>query len=117
MGGLFQELMHSRPEPLYVDSTEHPEKYEEGTKELLRDLISSRRPPTPEERKVLDAAVIHYSSPPIPKPAPAAAPSKQPVRPKLMDFKSPDFVTQVAAEAPAEEAGIPMSQPKAFWWL
>ena len=99
---------------MYVDSLEHPEKYGDEVRSVLSDLVNTRRSPTDRERSMLDRAVVDFSSKPKPPSAPVQK-AKPPVR--RMDFNTPDFATQVGAESPEEESGIPGGQPRAFWWL
>ena len=100
---------------MYYDALEHPEKYDNNVVDILRDLVASGRKPTDSERMLLDASVINFSS--MPKPKPSPAPKRQSPVPKPMDFKTPDFATEVAAESPEEESGVPLGQPRAFWWV
>lgn len=104
----------SRPEEMYTDSIEHPEKYDGRVRDLLQELTSARREPTAEERALLDTAVLDFAAKPRP-----AAPAPKKVQPlaKPVEFRTPDFATEVAAESPEEESAIPDGQPKAFWWV
>ena len=116
-GGLFHELMQSRPEPMYLDSLEHPDKYPEELRTLLSELVNSRRQPSSEERAKLDAAVLDFSSSPR---QPAPPPKKQqPQTPsRMMDFRTPDFASQGEDPSPGPEPALGVGgNPRPFWWL
>lgn len=104
----------SRPEEMYTDSLEHPEKYDSRVRDLLQELATMRREPTAEERMLLDAAVLDFAAKPKPQ---APAPKKVQQLSRPVEFRTPDFATEVAAESPEEESAIPDGQPKAFWWV
>lgn len=113
--GLFHALLLSRPEPLFEDASEHPGKYDERVLPLTRELVSTRREPTDEERALLDAAVLDFvrsqpEAPPPPKTVPRSA-----TRPVEEERRPPE--TDVAYTAPEQEAAIPRGQVRAFWWL
>jgi hypothetical protein len=117
--GLFQGLLLSRPEPLYSDALEHPDKYDERILPLTRELVSTRREPTPEERQLLDAAMLDFSRS---QPAASAvpAPPKMPPSLKRQTARMPSEgeETDVVDVNPAQEAPtIPQGQVRAFWWL
>jgi hypothetical protein len=114
--GMFQELLQSRPEAIYVDSLEHPDKYAEELRALLTELVNTRRQPTSDERLKLDAAVLDFmAAPPAPR---AALKKEQPRVTKLPEFKTPDFATHVDDVAPGPEPALSEgTQPRAFWWL
>lgn len=114
-GGLFHELLQSRPEAIYIDSLEHPEKYDEELRTLLSELVNTRRQPSSEERTRLDAAVVSFME--APKPQRAAAPPAPKPQPKAMpEFEIPAFAQEAA---PIESSFEPTSskEPRAFWWL
>lgn len=117
--GLYQELLFSRPEAMYQDSLDHPEKYQESVRNLLRSLVSSGREPGPAERKQLDAAVLDFSYAPRAKPtATKRTVAKAPLPRKMPEFPSTNFPgTSVNAESPDEGRAIPAGEPKPFWWL
>jgi len=100
--GLFEELLLSRPEELYLDALEHPEKYDPQVLPLTRELISLRRKPTEAERRVLDRAVLDLTEAPRQKaaPVPRRAPPPPAERPRE------------AADPFPELEGM-----KPFWWL
>lgn len=105
--GLFEELLQSRPEVLYVDMTEHPEKYEDGVTDLVRELVSSRRELQPEERALLDRAVLDFMASPRPK---AERPKKP--EPRLTLPRADEAAPVV--DAPDD---LPDGEARAFWWL
>lgn len=94
--------MQSRPEELYLDTVEHPEKYDDAVPALVRDMVEKRRPPTAEERLLLDAAVLDFAA----KAKPVAAGPKKPASPRV---KSPEAEETMSSSYPGE--------PKPFWWL
>lgn len=112
--GLFHELLRSNPEELYQDSLDNPDKYREDLRTLLSELVTTRRQPSFEERKKLDAAVLDFMAAPRKEP-----PKKPPVPPsptKLMEFKTPDFVSRGDEEEPGPALGSG-GNPRPFWWL
>jgi hypothetical protein len=102
--GLFQELLLSRAESLHNDAEEFPEKYDPRVPPILRELVSTRRQPTPEERKLLDLAVLDFASKkPSNKPT-AHAPARN--------------ETHADQKSPGAEAGMSVPEAiKPFWWL
>ncbi len=79
--GLFEELLQSRPEALYLDASDHPEKYEDGVLDLARDLVQHKRDLSSEERALLDRAIIDFmaaASKTKPKPLPIGMVVRQP---------------------------------------
>lgn len=112
--GLFHELLLSHPEALYQDSLEHPDKYEEDLRALLSELVSTRRQPSSEERKRLDAAVLDFMSVNRPK---HQSPSPSLPR-KMPELRRPSFTEQDEKGLPGAEPDAQMAgQPRAFWWL
>lgn len=112
--GLYQELLQSSPDAIYVDSLEHPEKYNDAMLELLRDLANTRRAPTDPERLLLDTAVLDFAASPRPRPeAPKPITQMKPVpkAPKVEEFSE----DAVSSESPDVEG--PLTVPRAFWWL
>lgn len=102
--GLFEAVLQSRPEAMYEDALEHPDKYEDGVPQLLEDLASSRRATTDTERELLDRAVLDFTRklPAVPKPPTPPSPPNSP-----SNYEPGD--TNVFT-GPEEE-------PTAFWWL
>lgn len=104
--GLYEELLQSRPEAMFVDTLDHPQKYEGGVPDLLEELTRTRRAPTEEERALLDRAVLDFMTkprekPPAPKPVPRAV-LEEPIEPP---------------EAPQAEEAPGGGEMKPFWWL
>lgn len=114
--GLFQELLQGRPEAIYLDSLENPDKYDEDLRQLLSELVSTGRRPSFEEHKKLDAAVLTFMEAPRAK---AAPPPKPALPKKLPEFKRPDFVdSDVGEEVPGPEPTLGSGgNPRPFWWL
>lgn len=102
--------MLSKPEHLYVDSLENPDKYDPRILPVLRELVANRRPPTQEERKLLDAAVLDFNSAPKQKTTERSRPIPKP---------KPESYTGTEDKAPSAESGmtVPEGAPKPFWWL
>lgn len=48
--------------PLYFDSLDRPKAYTDETRVLLERLVCTRGTPTEEEMRLLDAAVLDFSS-------------------------------------------------------
>ena len=103
--GLFQELLLSRPEALYQDVVDHPEKYDPLIPGLTRELVETRREPTPEERVLLDAAILDLVTAPKPPPAPPQRSSPRPTKMPFLD------------RAHEVESALPAGEQKAFWWV
>ena len=114
--GLFQELLQGRPEEMYVDSVEHPEKYSEELRALLSEMVSTRRQPTSEESLKLDAAVLDFVAAPRPKDPPKKTPSP-PRKLDAMEFKTPDFAGEGGMEVPGPDPASSVGAVRAFWWL
>ncbi len=106
--GLFQELLLSRPEGIYEDAVDHPEKYAPEVLPLTRELLESRREPTTVERAILDAAVLDLMKT---APKPAAPPPTRAKLERAMPILSPP-PAPVPISSPAGEG-----EPQAFWWL
>lgn len=94
---------------LHDDMVRHPEKYDRRTSELLTQLASGSLPPknlTPEERRLLDMAVMDYAQAPRPRaPGPARAnqqPKKAPAK-KRAD--------------PVPGRDVPVTELPPYWWL
>jgi hypothetical protein len=114
--GLFQELLQGRPEEMYVDSLEHPEKYSDELRTLLTEMVSTRKRPSPEESLMLDAGVLDFMAKPKPKEVPKPPPAKKKV--ESMDFKSPDFAGADYFESPGPDPALSVGGGvKPFWWL
>jgi len=109
--GLYQELLLSRPEPLYADVLDHPEKYPETVMPILRSLLETRREPTEEERKVLDAAVIDFATKTREQKVPTPRPAKRQKK-KELEHRMPELSSD-ATSPPA----LPDGEMKPFWWL
>lgn len=112
--GFYEELLGSRPEGLYLDVVDHPEKYEEGVLALTTELVQKPRDLSAPERELLDRAVLSFLEKPRP---PLPAPAKEKKASLQMDdtlddtpeLDMPD--NEEPAEAPSgENAG-------AFWWV
>lgn len=113
-GGLFQELLQGRPEAMYLDSLDSPDKYDEDLRKLLSELVSTGRRPSFEEHKKLDAAVLTFMEAPRAK---AAPPPKPALPKKLPEFKRPEF-TGGDEEVPGPEPALGSGgNPRPFWWL
>jgi hypothetical protein len=106
--GLFEELFQSRPEALYQDSLDHPEKYTQEVHMILRELIEKRRAPTDEERQKINLSVIDFMQAPRQE---AAAPRPRPAPKVTAPREKEDASTfQEMTEALGTEL-------KPFWWL
>ncbi len=112
---LFQGLLQGKWLPLYQDSLDHPERYDENTKTLLTELAAGTRKLeglTSEDKKQLDLATLDFAAYVPPKQQqPKQASVRRAITPKLMDdavydagTKTPDF----------EPPGSPLSS---YWWL
>lgn len=116
--GLFEELLQSRPEAIYIDTLDHPEKYEEGVGELVRDLVMRSRELTGKERELLNRAVIDLAARPKDKPAPKKKAEPKPSLERLAmeealdgrDISGPDEAEREAT--PTKGNDLP-----AFWWV
>ena len=106
--GFFEELLQSRPEAMYLDTLDHPEKYTGEVKQLLEEITLQRRAPTDEERVLLDRAVLDFLAKPKAPPPPSPKKRTEPMEP----------VTG-SEEAFPETAQDPVStgEPPPFWWL
>lgn len=117
--GLFEGMLGDRAEAMYVDALEHPEKYDDGMKALLEDLVHRMRKPTDAERARLDAAVLDFVATPRPK-----SERPKPPPPKKLDVRDlPDADARRGGDdgreggagrdvLPTDETDRP-----AFWWL
>lgn len=110
--GLYEELLQSRPEALYVDTLDHPEKYPEEVRTLVAELVNTRRAPSVEERAMLDLAIIDF----VAKPPPKGAERPKPPPPKRIRLDVPREEMSDAFDEEEPEAGPPDTS-KAFWWL
>ena len=107
--GLFAELLGD-PQALLQDLISDPDKYEDGVYSLLLPLVSGQRKLeelAPEERQLLDRAVIDFNQAERPqlksKPeAPAPPPKKEP-RERGIEYREP--------------SPFPTGAPDAYWWL
>lgn len=102
--GLFAELLVDRPEPLYVDSLEHPNRYEDDARTLVEQLAAQNRPITEEERQLLDRATYVFATSTTrkgeaPKPTIGAARRRR---------------DEVEEELENEE--MPLEELPRFWW-
>ncbi len=115
--GLFEELLQSRPEALYLDASDHPEKYEDGVLDLARDLVQHKRDLSSEERALLDRAIIDFmaaASKTKPKPLPIVkeASRMQDADEALGESRLDGWSLDEPAPSGGDEA-----EPKAFWWV
>lgn len=121
--GLFEGLLGSRAEAVYVDALEFPEKYEDGVKELLAELVQTQRAPTAAERAILDKAVLDFLATPRPR-----AERPKPPAPKKLDIRDlpKEELRELAGAAqghdPHDVVGadvLPVDESghNPFWWL
>ncbi len=104
--GLFEELL-GRPEALFIDSLEFPEKYEEQTSRLLRSLVSGERrleDVTAEEMALLDRATVDFAS--------APPPAK-----KVEQRRTAAPRREAAVAGPVAGEDVPLTELPPFWWL
>lgn len=59
--GLFIELL-GRPDALHADAVEHEDRYDATTVKLLEELVTTRRAPTDDERRILDDATFVFAT-------------------------------------------------------
>ena len=107
---LFQGLLGGRLDVLMQDALEHPERYEDTTREALAAL-GTKKPEDlgPEEHAVLDRATLDFATyrPPAPTPAPKLlAPKKT----RLLDF---DDALEDGRAPQVEEPGGALTP---YWW-
>lgn len=119
--GLFEELLQSRPEAIYIDLLDHPEKFEDGVKELVEELVARPRALSDKERDLMNRAVLDFVAKPKDKPR---APAKKPEVSRLgMDetLGDEDLATLLAGDAGDDDAPIAASssngEPAPFWWV
>lgn len=111
--GLFEELLQSRPEAIYIDLLDHPEKFEDGVKELVEELVTKKRELSDRERDLLNRAVLDFLAKPKEKVAPKPIPKKA-----VEKLEMDELLTEELAEiddAPA--APTATGELPAFWWL
>lgn len=119
--GLFEGVLGDRAEAIYVDVLEHPEKYEEGLREVAHDLVVRNRKPRDDERAMLDRAVLDFMATPRPK-----AERPKPPPPKKLDVR--DLPREDAGGSTDNDGGaghgsgrdvVPTDETDrpAFWWL
>jgi len=89
---------------MYLDSVEHPDKYDPVVLSLLSDLAGSHRKPTDDEVVLLDKAVVDFSAMP---------PLKQAVRsqPKAVKAMSKPTIHKVE-----KYPDTPGDLVHPFWW-
>lgn len=104
--GLYEELLQSRPEAIYVDVLDHPEKYEDGVKELASELVARRRELTDRERELMNRAVLDFVARPKDRP-PAPRPAARASAPAARDDR------ELELDPPTTEG----NDPPPFWWL
>lgn len=109
---LFQGLLGGQRDVLVQDALDHPERYDEATREALAALGTDARELTPADHKLLDSATLDYAAfrPPRPTPRAPSAPKPPPRRPKLLD----DGDMPDGREPQVETPGGTMS---AYWWV
>lgn len=100
--GLFEELLHGRPDALYADALEHEDRYDPPTTQLLGELVTARRAPTDEERTLLDRATFEFATAKNTPPEPV----KKALRKERRDEE------EMEEEAPA----VPLEALPPFWW-
>jgi len=113
--GLFEELLQSRPEAIYIDILDHPEKFEDGVKELVEELVTHRRELTAQERELMDRAVLDFLAKPKGQPAPKPMPKKVDERAEMAEALDEELRAEIV-EPPAAAAAN-NGEPPAFWWL
>lgn len=107
--GLFEALL-GRPEPLYVDSVEHPEKYSPEVVALLSELVAGTKKVSalnPGEERLLDLATIDFAT---------AAPEK-PKAPPPTPVRRSGAEERVVHEQPIVGVDVPQEAQAPYWWL
>lgn len=107
--GLFDGLLGGNVGALYEDWIRHPDKYERKTSELLTHLVSGSRSLkelTPEERRLLDSAVVTYAQAPALRQAPRRAVSQ----PKRAGKRA-----KRAEPVPGRD--VPITEMPPYWWV
>lgn len=107
---LYTTLLGGRPELLYRDSQEHPEKYDRQTTTLLSELMQTpSKELTPTDRSLLDLAVLTLHSRPSPPPTKTQT---------LQANKRPSLPMKVRppVEAPEMETSGESDVVAPFWW-
>lgn len=106
--GLFAELLGD-PQVLLTDLLSNPDKYEDGVYSLLLPLVSGRRKLTdlaPDERQLLDHAVIDYSQ--------ARRTPREPAAPPPPPSREEPISEEIEYHEPSP---FPQGEPGAYWWL
>jgi hypothetical protein len=113
--GLFSELLGD-PQTLLQDLISDPDKYEDGVYNLLLPLVSGQRKLedlNPEERALLDRAVVDYSQ--AAKPPPPPEPPTPPPKKEKTAAKGGEPIEE---EIEYHESNpFPQGAPGAYWWL
>jgi hypothetical protein len=107
--GLFDGLLGGNVGALYEDWIRHPDKYERRTSELLTQLASGSRSLkelTPEERRLLDSAVVAYAQAPALRRAPRRA---------LSQPKQARKRTKRVEPVPGRD--VPITEMPPYWWV
>jgi len=111
---LFQDLLGGRLEILTQDALDNPDRYEEGTRSLLTELMNGakkREQLSPAEQRLLNRATIDFATYQPEKPKAGVAPPKQKTTPKLLSLDV------VMPETPKAEPVDPDMPAPAYWWL
>lgn len=103
--GLFAELL-GRPDVLHADAVEHDGRYDAPTVKLLEELVTSGRPPTNEERRLLDDATFTFAT----EKTAAEHVKPPPMRKPVLSPKDEDD------EEGADAADVPLDAIPPFWW-
>lgn len=114
--GLFEALI-SDERVLYHGLLEDPERYEEGTSELLQQLVSgqkSKEELSDEELELLDRATLEFASAARPKSHSNRRPAPTPRQEKLSPPEEAELIYQEHGPS-IKEMDIPNSPPTRWW--
>lgn len=129
--GLF-EAMIGDPRVLYYELLEDPTRFEEGTSELVQQLVAGARSLSSlnqQEMYLLDRAVLDWTKPRHSSPGPVATSSRTspPLPAALAHLTREELLDDPGVELEYREDGqhmpvidlapeIPMERPTTFWW-
>jgi hypothetical protein len=112
---IFKGLLGGSADHLMLDAFDHPELYDEQTRQLIADLGAGARTVStlkPTELEILDRATLAFASGQRPaRTAPAQKPQPPVKRPRLME------AANELTDGRAPQVDIPGDPMSAYWWV